>query len=654
MDERNGDCFDHHADLFAPLSVSDSEQDCLKEFLLEPTQPIAPRPELPLVPQPVVQDLQWNNGQISYPPSACSVDPYLEVPGNHHNSYLPDLDQVPVTNGECWSPATFTASASERTVSSDCVSSETMCSPSEGTGDSPSPYKPCTSVDEPQKKRGRKRKGGTSSKGRQNAAVTSQFVYQSQISPDQNGIKIRIKKSLTEIPQKARKKKQKEVVENDYEEPLEQSGWGYKIPPGILHNIFKMVTRTEGCVPFLVRVSRVCRLWREVAISPRLWQHVNLATFWVKDRAKNDLKFRWLCENRLALVHDLNIGGWEFDGIPSILDKMASSCGELRGLSLTGWQGLSSEHVKFLISHCPKLQRLDLSGINPEMGNPKSAVSMLSLVNLAQEMGERLTQLVISDNKLSGIPQIISAIAATCPNLQVLDLSNVRTVSHTTAQLHVEKLQQGCPNLRVLRITHSELVLSTVSLKEQSLSEGFPHLEELSVAGVESTMPVIDDDALLRILKSSHKLRLLDVRGCSRVTDSSLVRVPAWDLEHLFLSGCYVTRINDSGLELICQKWAHSLVEVDLAWSTATGPLDAAVTALAHHSDKSPLRVLNLCGSSVSLEPVKAVLTQCPLLTSLNLSSCRAMPRGIKRLYEGYNLNTLRDTILKEQAASDE
>lgn len=57
-------------------------------------------------------------------------------------------------------------------------------------------------------------------------------------------------------------------------------------------------------------------------------------------------------------------GGWEFDGIPTILDKLASSCGELRGLSLTGWQGLSAEHVKFLISHCPKLQRLDLSSIN--------------------------------------------------------------------------------------------------------------------------------------------------------------------------------------------------------------------------------------------------------------------------------------------------
>lgn len=67
-------------------------------------------------------------------------------------------------------------------------------------------------------------------------------------------------------------------------------------------------------------------------------------------------------------------------------------------------------------------------------------------------------------------------------------------------------------------------------------------LEELSVADTAGTMcaqPVIDDDSLQRILKSSHKLRLLDVRGCSRVTGNSLVRLPAWDLEHLFLSGIY-------------------------------------------------------------------------------------------------------------------
>lgn len=59
----------------------------------------------------------------------------------------------------------------------------------------------------------------------------------------------------------------------------------------------------------------------------------------------------------------------------------------------------------------------------------------------------------------------------------------------------------------------------------------------MSVATGTSDVTLIDDNAIERILKNSHKLRLLDVRGCTRISDSSLVRVPAWDLEHLFLSG---------------------------------------------------------------------------------------------------------------------
>lgn len=66
-------------------------------------------------------------------------------------------------------------------------------------------------------------------------------------------------------------------------------------------------------------------------------------------------------------------------------------------------------------------------------------------------------------------------------------------------------------------------------------------LEELSVAGLEddqtTTARSLDDDGIERLLKNSRKLRLLDVRGCIRLSDSGLVRVPAWDLEHLFLSG---------------------------------------------------------------------------------------------------------------------
>lgn len=47
----------------------------------------------------------------------------------------------------------------------------------------------------------------------------------------------------------------------------------------------------------------------------------------------------------------------------------------------------------------------------------------------------------------------------------------------------------------------------------------------------------MDDGDLERIVKNGKKLRLLDVRGCGKISDSGMVRVPAWDLEHLYLSG---------------------------------------------------------------------------------------------------------------------
>lgn len=58
----------------------------------------------------------------------------------------------------------------------------------------------------------------------------------------------------------------------------------------------------------------------------------------------------------------------------------------------------------------------------------------------------------------------------------------------------------------------------------------------------------------------------------------------------VYFLACYITRLQNSALELIVQKWAHSLVEVDLAWSTATAPLDAAVFALTEKGPESKLR----------------------------------------------------------------
>ena len=56
----------------------------------------------------------------------------------------------------------------------------------------------------------------------------------------------------------------------------------------------------------------------------------------------------------------------------------------------------------------------------------------------------------------------------------------------------------------------------------------------------------------------------------------------------------------------------------------------------------------------MSLSPVKAILLRCPLLVSLNLSSCRALPRGMKRLYEGSEVTELRSTFEEKPEAEKE
>lgn len=52
-----------------------------------------------------------------------------------------------------------------------------------------------------------------------------------------------------------------------------------------------------------------------------------------------------------------------------------------------------------------------------------------------------------------------------------------------------------------------------------------------------------------------------------------------------FCIGCNVTRQSSACLELICEKWSHSLLELDLSWASATRVLDDAVAALADSTD---------------------------------------------------------------------
>ncbi|CDQ97070.1 unnamed protein product, partial [Oncorhynchus mykiss] len=56
---------------------------------------------------------------------------------------------------------------------------------------------------------------------------------------------------------------------------------------------------------------------------------------------------------------------------------------------------------------------------------------------------------------------------------------------------------------------------------------------------------------------------------------------------------------------------------------------------LAQRTGENPLRSLNLSGTKVTTPALRLVIGQSTALNYLNLSSCRYLPRGLKKLYRG-------------------
>ncbi|KAF4520704.1 hypothetical protein B566_EDAN012491 [Ephemera danica] len=216
-----------------------------------------------------------------------------------------------------------------------------------------------TPPEEPKRGRGRKRSRGagaeSGSRGPPRKRGPKPVRYCSQIAPETNGIKLRIKKfnssTTTAAPAQARpprepRRKRRRArslrknhklyyetseireypdaerahawgrcegpkpslsfnVEGTTEDGETQGDWGCRLPEIALARIFGHVIDEEGTLPFLVRAARVCRLWRNVAMQPELWRHIDLNAPWVRHAHRNDHTLRWLCENRLSGARDL-------------------------------------------------------------------------------------------------------------------------------------------------------------------------------------------------------------------------------------------------------------------------------------------------------------------------------------------------------------
>jgi len=421
---------------------------------------------------------------------------------------------------------------------------------------------------------------------------------------------------------------------SSYNDSVNGDLWGKFIPHLVLVKIFGHVVESSGAVPFLCHALQVCRLWYQCASNSTLWKTVDLSYGWIK---ANDATLQLLCRIRFSKLIDINLSNWKSLSVNG-LKLLADTCPQLKSVNLS-YCRVNSAGVLYMINKCSKLAEIDLTAYGCT-----DVVSSKVIVQIVSKCAENLHSLNLSRNPLKGYNAVLKALATSCPNLECLDLSQ-NPNSYIPLSFHIEQLQHGCPKLRVLRLVNTIIEPARVSVSDRSESPGFTQLQELSLGITNTTVFVSGrNDVLRRLLKTSNKLKLLDLRGWSQLTCADLQNVPATDLTDLYISRCSVA--NDEGMELVASKWQHSLVELDVSWNVhSEAVLDTAVRKLAGSSLTSKLEVLDLRGTQISLASVQSVLQGCPLLCNLNLSSCRGLPRGMKQEYFNESLDLLRKNI---------
>ncbi|EIW61436.1 RNI-like protein [Trametes versicolor FP-101664 SS1] len=264
--------------------------------------------------------------------------------------------------------------------------------------------------------------------------------------------------------------------------------------------------------------------------------------------------------NFLNVAHDLT---------DSLFSRLAQ-CVRLERLTLMNCTALSDEGLMRVLPQCPNLVALDLTGVAEVTDSTVVAVARsakrLQGINLTG--CKKLTDasiVALAQNcpllrrvKLSNVEQItdqsLSALARSCPLLLEIDLNNCKRISDSG----LRDLWTYSVQMREMRLSHcAELTDAGFPAppKRDIIPPGMNPFPSAGYAGHASDFPP------LKVPQPFDQLRMLDLTGCSLITDDAIEGIvsAAPRIRNLVLAKC--TQLTDSAVESICRlgKGLHYL-----------------------------------------------------------------------------------------------
>lgn len=408
------------------------------------------------------------------------------------------------------------------------------------------------------------------------------------------------------------------------------------LPYELLIKIFKYVAETsDHPIKDLHSISRVCEDWRQMVLqTPTLWSRIDLTKLPTTDR------------NILTLDKI-------FKNCPSIQDGIQEVCfsGEFNNKN-----SKATSFYETLIM-APNLKRLYFNDIKPHSRN-----SIPSFVLKSVHKCKNLRSLSITNSRhmFNNQKWLTDLLIENGLHLEELNLAMSLTI--ISSQLFRAIGSEFCPRLRVLDVSTCD-ALSTHSFDAIQLAQNMPSLEILRLANVsfkrvheapadnrnltslrELSMPIgmrdaDRDDALLGTLTyGSRCLTTLDLRGSS-VSASALIDMPSLDLKELHIDDtCPLMR---GSYHRFIVKWSHSLEVLSLVKVNCDKTVDTCLRALIEQGGVCKIRELDLSASQVKQDVLRKFIETVKTLETVNLNSCRSLPRGCKAIYSKKAKNAL-------------
>lgn len=298
----------------------------------------------------------------------------------------------------------------------------------------------------------------------------------------------------------------------------------------LMIQIFKHLPR----LPHLLRIRQVCRRWRDLSCSPRLWttlsfegqEHVTSAN--LQTLCKNTPSLKKLRRLSLARVHGVS------DAAVKAIPRTECAA-TLQSVDLSWCSGATDKSV-VEFSRCPGLRELRLSHCR---NVTRRSVRILAV---------RCPRLEVLDmNCISGVrDSLLEVIGQNCPYLRVLNIANARYITDEG----ITSIANGCPRLEVLDLSWCSRIT------DWSVSKIANRMPKLRDVGLSETR--VSDVGIAELTRCCSKLGVLHLARCMNITNhsvDSIIRHCKTRLTSLNLASCqHVTDDYVEKLITTCQS----------------------------------------------------------------------------------------------------